>query len=442
MICRCFLAVSFISLPLLAMAQDETWTGKQVVLKRPGLRIGYTDADGSQVYVAELTNLSYKVLDDHGGFLRVQHRGTSGWFPKIDAFLPEDAVSYFAERSRLAPPNDSVPLAYLGWAHRLRKEHDRALAAYDAAIQREPRPEWHNNRGLIHLDMNKPVPAIADFSQAIQRDPKFVVAYENRAAAHEAKNDHAEAIKDWTRAVELDPKNATTLLRRARAYMRQKDFDKAAADLTASLESAPKNVPALLERAQLQADLGKTDAAIADLTAVLKIDDKNIDALLARAQLHADRKDYAKARGDIDAALAARPMSVDALVARGWNRFMLGEFAGASDDFIAARSSDPKHAGAPNGQAWLLATCPDAKFRDGKKAVELAKQAIALHGGVEAALLDTHAAALAEAGDFSRAVTVQEQAVRAFGTSPQAAEAAARLELYRKKQPYRQAISK
>src|SRR5262249_53111914 len=39
---------------------------------------------------------------------------------------------------------------------------------------------------------------------------------------------------------------------------------------------------------------------------------------------------------------------------------------------------DPNFANAYNGLAWLLATCPDAKFRDPKQAVALAKKAIEL----------------------------------------------------------------
>ena len=71
-----------------ASAQDD-WTGKRVILKRPGIRIGYTDEDGNQIFVAELTNLSYAVLKENQGFLRVQQRGEVGWFAKNDALLPE-----------------------------------------------------------------------------------------------------------------------------------------------------------------------------------------------------------------------------------------------------------------------------------------------------------------------------------------------------------------
>jgi cytochrome c-type biogenesis protein CcmH/NrfG len=53
--------------------------------------------------------------------------------------------------------------------------------------------------------------------------------------------------------------------------------------------------------------------------------------------------------------------------------------------------------------AWLLATHPDKRLRDGKRAVRLARKALAL-GSAHPSLLETLAAAHAEAGDFEEAV--------------------------------------
>jgi hypothetical protein len=50
--------------------------------------------------------------------------------------------------------------------------------------------------------------------------------------------------------------------------------------------------------------------------------------------------------------------------------------------------------------AWLLATYPDSKSRDGSDAVRLAERACVLTERRIPALLDTLAAAYAEAGDF------------------------------------------
>ncbi len=425
-----------------ALAQDD-WTGKRVVLKRPGLKIGYTDENGKQVYVAELTNLSYAVVKERENFLRVQHRGEAGWFPKTDALLPEEAIPYFTERARLAPPNDSFPLAYLGWAHKERQQFDLAIAAYDAAIKRDPRPEWFNNRGLIYLESKNHVKAIADFSEAIKRAPKFIVAYENRASTYALANKIIAALDDWNEVLRIDPANGPALLRRAKLYVDQKDLGKAIADLTAILKDDPNNATILVERGQLLADLHKTDDAIADFTAAIRLQSTNAENYLARSQLYTDKKDFANALKDADKALELVPTLVDARLARGWNLFLTGEFQKANDDFSQALAMNPNHAATYNSQAWLWATCPEEKFRDGKKAVSFAKKAVELTQGKEPSVLDTQAAALAESGDFDQAVAVLERVVRELDPGSELLpEARGRLEKYKKKEAYRQAVAK
>jgi tetratricopeptide (TPR) repeat protein len=61
--------------------------------------------------------------------------------------------------------------------------------------------------------------------------------------------------------------------------------------------------------------------------------------------------------------------------------------------------------------AWLLATYPDSKSRDGSEAVRLAERACVLTERRIPALLDTLAAAYAEAGDFPRAISAVEEAL-------------------------------
>jgi protein O-mannosyl-transferase len=61
--------------------------------------------------------------------------------------------------------------------------------------------------------------------------------------------------------------------------------------------------------------------------------------------------------------------------------------------------------------AWLLATYPDSKSRDGTEAVRLAERACVLTDRRIPALLDTLAAAYAEAGNFESAISVAEEAL-------------------------------
>jgi len=88
-----------------------------------------------------------------------------------------------------------------------------------------------------------------------------------------------------------------------------------------------------------------------------------------------------------------------------------------------------------NQIAWQLATSPMAKRRNGKKAVALAEKAALITNRKDPLILDTLAAAHAEVGDYSKAVSVLREAV---ALAPDAAkpELAVRLQLYDARTPY------
>jgi hypothetical protein len=91
--------------------------------------------------------------------------------------------------------------------------------------------------------------------------------------------------------------------------------------------------------------------------------------------------------------------------------------------------------------AWLFATYADSKSRDGAEAVRLAEHACALTKRKIPALLDTLAAAYAEAGDFSRAISVGEEALKKAGSAGDGDAARLSesiLQTLRQNRPYRQ----
>ena len=91
-------------------------------------------------------------------------------------------------------------------------------------------------------------------------------------------------------------------------------------------------------------------------------------------------------------------------------------------------------------RAWLLATLPDANLRNGAQAIADATRANESTEWKDVKCLDTLAASHAEAGNFDEAVKWAEQAVeKALANSQK--EIRARLDLYRKRLPYREGAS-
>src|SRR5437868_3191956 len=101
-ICGVILATLVVTLP--APAGDKTWTGKVVLLRGTReVQIGYADDKGKPVYLAKLTGISYRVIAEKDGWLRVNQSGAEGWFPKEDAVVLDEAVSYFTNRMKANP---------------------------------------------------------------------------------------------------------------------------------------------------------------------------------------------------------------------------------------------------------------------------------------------------------------------------------------------------
>ncbi len=116
-----------------------------------------------------------------------------------------------------------------------------------------------------------------------------------------------------------------------------------------------------------------------------------------------------------------------------------GRYAEAIRFYHAALKAQPGETGVLNNLAWLLATCPDAAFRNGPEAVRLATRACGLTGYSQPLLIGTLAAAQAEAGDFKAAIATAERAA-ALAKSLHLEDIAARnrelLQLYRQGQPF------
>ena len=114
------------------------------------------------------------------------------------------------------------------------------------------------------------------------------------------------------------------------------------------------------------------------------------------------------------------------------------EFEQAIEDYSQAIRIDPKNSLALNNRAWLWAVCPDAKFRDGARAVESATRACELTNWKSANNVDTLAAACAEAGDFDSAIRWQEKAQPLFPDDETRARGKERLNLYKLGKPFRE----
>jgi tetratricopeptide (TPR) repeat protein len=281
---------------------------------------------------------------------------------------------------------------------------DQAADFFTRQIERDPKDSHaFTARGIVRASKNDPDKARADFDKAIQFDPRATLAYYHRANLAYGRQQYDRALADYNTVIKSDPEFDWAYHVRGWIYYRKKDYDKALADYETAIRLVPTETVFHRDRGNVALARKQYDKALADYTKAIELDPSYTVPWLQRGRTWAAKKEYAKALADYEKA---------------------AQIAG-KDAYASLFHTN---------LALFLAGCPDAKFRDGKKALEAARKAYALaKGPSELAAL---AAAHAELGQFDEAVAWQTRAVAA---APAAAKETYtdRLKLYQDRKPYR-----
>jgi tetratricopeptide (TPR) repeat protein len=142
---------------------------------------------------------------------------------------------------------------------------------------------------------------------------------------------------------------------------------------------------------------------------------------------------WPEAAAQLEAYLQENPNDPNAHIALGSVLLAMGRTADGMQEEHTAVRLNPNDVESLNRLAWLLATQPDAKFRDGAEAVRLAERVRDVTGGNVARFLATLDAAYAEAGRFADAIAAAQKTqatALAQGQNDLAAAAEERLKLY------------
>lgn len=276
------------------------------------------------------------------------------------------------------------------------------------------------------------------WDKAVKVNPKDTWALSMRANSWGLKGELDNALADYNECIRLEPGDAVYYNSRGTVWRRKKQYDKAIADYTEAIRLKPDYALAHNNRGNSWSNVKEYDKAIADYTESIRLDPKNVLVQENRGYTCYLNKMYDKAIHDFDDALMLDPKRVFSVGVKAMTLAKLKKYDAAVGHFEKALRLEQKD-WVYKRYAFFRATCLNAKFRDGKKAVEMAKLAIEKAGkGVDWEYFATLAAAYAEVGDFDLALTEQRKALDdKHLDATDKKEQEARLALYRAKKPYR-----
>jgi tetratricopeptide (TPR) repeat protein/serine/threonine protein kinase len=290
----------------------------------------------------------------------------------------DEAVAAFRKaialdaKSALAHTNLGIVLKAQGKA-------DEAIRCYRTAIKLDPKSALaHRGLGLALGSQGKLEEAIACFRTAIELDPKSAAAPTNLGTILYLHKKWAEATAAFRKAIQLDPKSAHAHIGLGAALAAQHKLEEASAAFRQAIKLDPKLAAAHNGLGVALVEQKKLDEAIRSYRKAIDLDPKNAIA-------HNNLGNALRAKGLQDDAITAygeairlQPKLAVAHYHLGLALKDQGKLDQAIESFERAIALEPNHAFRHNELAWLLATWAEAKFRDPKRAVALAKKAVQL----------------------------------------------------------------
>ena len=220
------------------------------------------------------------------------------------------------------------------------------------------------------------------------------------AAIFREERQYAEASRYLNQFLEKNPPPAATDLRREAVSARRRLADVYQLLGQLALDEAPAR----------EATAG--DAALAALKKSLEFHPRQLGALLELAELYRQRGQLDSAQRMLERAREVSPRDPRVFNQGGLLYLSRGDTAQAEAAFQQALREKSDYYPAANNLAWLWATSPDEARRNGQRALTMAEELVK-RLGPRADLLDTLAAAQAESGNFSEAVSTARRAAEA-----------------------------
>ena len=313
------------------------------------------------------------------------------------------------------------------------------------------------------------------FFHSIDVIPENFMAHNNLMVWYSLQNRTAEAAVQADATLKIRPNNAEVQTYLGYTLIKQQRWDEAAVHLKLVLKTSPiyapahnhygvflfhkgdreeaveqfreavrldpEEVPARENLAKACFATGKLEEAAQQWREVLNLDPKSAEAFGSLGTVLAKQGNIPEALDYFRRSLAADPQNADVHNNLAMTLLTTGKTAEALAQWRELSRLQPDNFVALNAMAWVQATTLDQSFRNGQEAVLSAEKALRLSKDQSPELLDTLAAAYAEAGRFAEAIATASKAADLASSSGKedfAGRIRDRLKLYKSETPYRE----
>ena len=379
----------------------------------------------------------------------------------LDQGEAAEAETLFARAQSLAPSLVAVQVG-LGQAALAQKNYARAVQLLDQALQTDPTVlSIHSPLAMAYRGLGDTAKAEAHLKQWRNTEVPFPdpvrmeldlalesgLSYELRGVRALETQDFATAADYFRKGVAVSA-GTTPLGRSLRhklgtALYLSGDVQGAVRQFEETLRFAPEGSDEAAAKAHyslgvIAAGSGRTEEAVNHLTAAVRNNPSYLEARLALADILRGAGRHADAMPHYAEAARISPRATAARLGYALSLARLGRYAEARDWLEESVRVQPDAPELSHLLARLLAAAPDARVRDGNRALAITRELS--NRGRTTSLGETMAMTVAELGDYREAAEIQRsvlEAARKAGLTRDVRRMEANLRLYEQGRPCR-----
>ncbi len=270
-----------------------------------------------------------------------------------EARLPDLAEVVYREAASLDA--QAPEASYRLGKHALQAgRYAEAVAQFHEALKRQPRlVDAVHGLGLTYAAEGKTDQAEAQFQAVLRLAPDFAEAYTHLGKIYARTGRLEEAITAYRRVVALEPSRAQGYHNLGTVLAAKGQPQEAMTQLQQALRHDPRYLPARNDLGTLYAEQGELDKAIAEFSAVVQIDASSTQAHYNLAMAYAARGDVSAMVRQLEETLRLDPQHLEAHFNLGVVYLQGGQEAAAAERFRRVVGLDPNHAAAHSVLASL-----------------------------------------------------------------------------------------